>query len=154
MKILRPGKNSCANGTTLLNKSVLNGTYIQDFAYFSVAFLAFIIDSQHSMIFGHSLVLYARELNLKPPYKEDVWNAESADDWQRAIQHYYPQGLITEPNFIDILKIFTDQPSQAKDTVLTLDPFMASIILHGLINVKWYQQRKALGIGTFLAVHF
>lgn len=153
-KILRPGKNSCANGMTLLNRNVLNGIYIQDFAYFSVAFLAFIIDSQHSMIFGHSLVLHARELNLKLPYKEDVWDAGSADAWQRAIQCHYPQGLITEPEFMDILRIFTDQPSQAKDTVLTPDPFTASIILHGLINVKWHQQRNAFGIGTFLAVHF
>lgn len=106
------------------------------------------------MMFGHSVVLHAEELNLKPPCNEDVWNAGSAGAWQRAIQCHYPQGLSTEPGFMDILRIFTDQPSQPKDMVRTLDPFMASIILHGLINVKWHQQRKAYEIGTCLTVHF
>jgi Fungal specific transcription factor domain len=115
---------------------------------FRVAFLAFIIDSQHSMMFGHSLVLHAQELNLNPPCKEDVWAAGSPMEWQRAMQRQ----SVVEQNadqlgFIEILKIFMNEPHTAKEKI-SLDPFGSFIALHGLISVKWHLQQKALGMGN------
>jgi Fungal specific transcription factor domain len=112
-------------------------------ANLSVAFLAFIIDSQHSMMFGHSLVLHAQEINLQPPCKEDIWGATTALEWQRAMQRHKGE---TELTLVEILKTFTLEPSTAKEKV-SLDPFGSFIVLHGLISVKWHYQQKALGIG-------
>ena len=116
-----------------------------------VAYLAFIIDSQHAMIFGHSLVLTAQELQLKPPCKEDLWSATSAVEWKRRSQSQ-KQDEQDELGFIETLKIFINEPQSAKDKV-PLDPFGALILLHGLISVAWHFQQKAtgsLGIKSFL----
>jgi hypothetical protein len=115
-----------------------------------VAFLAFIVDSQHSMMFGHSLVLHAQELNLKPPCKEDVWAAGSPMEWHRAIQRQKAvEQNVEQPGFIEILKIFMNEPHTVKEKI-SLDPFGSFIGLHGLISVKWHLQQKALGMGNTL----
>lgn len=100
------------------------------------------------MMFGHSLVLHAQELNLKPPCKEDVWAAGSPTEWQRAMQRQKAADQLSEhPGFIDILKIFMNEPHTAKEKI-SLDPFGSFISLHGLISVKWHLQQKALGMGN------
>ena len=109
---------------------------------YSVALLAFIIDSQHSMMFGHSIVLHAQEVNLKPPCKEEVWAASSPRDWQIAMQRHDGE----EIGFLEILKTFMNEPATAKDKV-SLDPFGSFIALHGLISVKWHLQQSALNVG-------
>jgi hypothetical protein len=96
------------------------------------------------MMFGHSLVLHAQEINLQPPCKEDIWGATTALEWQRAMQRHKGE---TELTLVEILKTFTLEPSTAKEKV-SLDPFGSFIALHGLISVKWHYQQKALGIGT------
>ena len=97
------------------------------------------------MIFGHSLVLHAGELNLKPPCKEDLWAASSAIDWQRAMQRQKPEDQVGEEmTFIDILKTLMQTPSTAKDKV-ALDPFGSFIVLHGLTSIAWHLQQKTLG---------
>jgi len=98
------------------------------------------------MIFGHSLVLQAPELNLKPPCKEDLWAAGSPVEWQRVMQRYNLEDPNTpeEPGFIEILKMFMNEPATAKDKV-QLDSFGSFIVLHGLCSVKWHLQQKALG---------
>lgn len=111
------------------------------------AFLAFIIDSQHSLIFGHLMVLHAQELNLTPPCKEDVWAATTATEWQRAHQRNNPNANAKQLSFIDILKMFTNDPKAARERI-SLDPFGSFIALHGLISVKWHLNQKAIGMGT------
>jgi Fungal specific transcription factor domain len=113
-----------------------------------VAFLAFIIDSQHAMMFGHSLVLHAQEINITLPCKEDIWSASSANEWQRAMLRNSSGELNFEDvKFIDIVKTFMNDPAQSKDMV-ELDPFGSFIVLHGLISVKWHLQQKAGGSST------
>ena len=117
----------------------------------SVAYLAFIIDSQHAMMFGHSLVLHAQELNLKPPCREDVWAAGSPLEWHRARARdglEDPNG--PEPRFIEILKMFMNEPANAAKERLRIDSFACFIVLHGLISVKWHLEQKALGMGSSL----
>jgi len=113
-----------------------------------VAYLAFIIDSQHAMMFGHSLVLHAQELNLKPPCNEDVWAAGSAFEWHRATQRdSLDDPNAAEPRFIEILKMFMNEPSGTAKERLRIDSFACFIVLHGLISVKWHLEQKALGTG-------
>jgi len=112
------------------------------------AFLAFILDSQHSLIFGHLMVLHAQELNLNPPCKEDEWSAPTAGEWQRAHQRNHPKGTSDNLGFIDILRMYTNDPHSAKDRI-SLDPFGSFIALHGLISVKWHLNQKASGMGNF-----
>jgi len=97
------------------------------------------------MIFGHSLVLHAQELNLKPPCKEDLWAAGTPTEWQRVMQRQHPDGQNEEePGFIEILKMFMNDPAAAKEKV-QLDPFGSFIVLHGLCSIKWHLQQKAVG---------
>lgn len=98
------------------------------------------------MIFGHPLVLHAQELNLKPPCKEDLWAAGSPVEWQRVMQRNNLDDLNSsdEPGFIEILKMFMNEPATAKDKV-QLDSFGSFIVLHGLFSVTWHLQQKALG---------
>ena len=95
------------------------------------------------MIFGHSLVLNAQELQLKPPCKEDLWSATSPVEWQRRSQSQ-KQDEQEELGFIETLKIFINEPQSAKEKV-PLDSFGSLIILHGLISVAWHFQQKATG---------
>jgi Fungal specific transcription factor domain len=130
-------------------QNVPKGTHktLQDGAnLIRAAFLAFIIDSQHSLIFGHLMVLTAQELNLTPPCKEDEWAATTATEWQRVHQRNYPSGG-KQLSFIDILKMFTNDPKSARERI-SLDPFGSFIALHGLISVKWHLNQKAIGMGS------
>jgi len=103
------------------------------------------------MMFGHSLVLHAQELNLKPPCNEDVWAAGSAFEWQRASQRdILDDPNVSEPRFIEILKMFMNEPSNAAKERLRIDSFACFIVLHGLISVKWHLEQKALGTGKYL----
>jgi hypothetical protein len=112
-----------------------------------VAFLAFIMDSQHAMIFGHSLILHAQEMNIVLPCKEDVWSSGSANEWQRAmIRNNSSDSENDQVKFIDIVKMFMNEPSSVREQI-ELDPFGSFILLHGLISVKWHLQHKANGSG-------
>jgi hypothetical protein len=112
------------------------------------AFSAFIIDSQHSLIFGHLMVLHAQEVNLTPPCNDDEWSAPTATEWQRAHQRNKARESSKDLGFIDILRMFTNEPLLAKDRI-QLDPFGSFIALHGLISVKWHLNQKAMGMGIF-----
>jgi len=95
------------------------------------------------MIFGHSLVLTAQELQLKPPCKEDLWSATSPVEWQRRLQSQHKDEQ-EELGFIETLRIFINEPQSAKEK-FPLDPFGSLIILHGLISVAWHFQQRPTG---------
>jgi hypothetical protein len=94
------------------------------------------------MIFGHSLVLHAGELNLKPPCKEELWAAGSALEWQRALQRQKPDE--GDMGFIDMLKIYMQNPSIAKEKV-SMDPYGSFIVLHGLTSISWHLGQRSVG---------
>jgi|SRR5277367_1876515 len=144
--------NLLRNGTRLSKKSVPNGNSESEILLnSSLAYLAFIIDSQHAMIFGHSLILHAQELNLKPPCNEDVWAAGSAFEWHRLTQRDTLEENVSEPRFIEILKMFMNEPSNAAKERLPIDSFACFIVLHGLISIKWHLEQKATGTGNYFA---
>jgi hypothetical protein len=129
------------------NWSVLNGTPASGLTDESVAYLAFIMDSQHAMMFGHALVLSPQELALKPPCKEDLWAAGSAAEWQRVRQREGDEELSAAPTFPEAIRLFVNDPLSAKDKV-NLDPFGSYIVLHGIIALIWqYQQKSQLSLG-------
>jgi len=109
------------------------------------------MDSQHAMMFGHSAVLSAHELNLQPPCREDLWSAGSAVEWQRAMQRQQ-EDMDNAPNFTETLKVFMNEPNAAKEKV-SLDPFGSFIVLHGLICISWHHQQKAfMSLGMTLKI--
>jgi len=107
-----------------------------------VAYLAFIMDSQHAMMFGHAAVLSAHELNLHFPCKEDLWAAGTAVEWQRERQRQQEdmEGVL---GFTETLKICMNEPNLAREKI-NLDPFGSFILLHGLICISWHLQQKAV----------
>ena len=112
----------------------------------SVAYLAFIIDSQHALIFGDSPILHAQELNIKLPCKNDLWEAPTPIEWLRVTKpHNTDDPHIPEgPGFFDILKLFMDESGTVKETV-RLDPFRSFVVLHGIFNLQQHLQQMVLG---------
>ncbi|KAF3919309.1 hypothetical protein ABW21_db0201374 [Orbilia brochopaga] len=112
------------------------------------AFAAFVLDSVHATMFGHSAVMVAHEMRLALPCDEALWTATSSAEVGRLKQALYNNG-VKPIMFLEGLKRTLNG-----GTVRT-NSFGRTIIMAGLLSVSWHMNQRdlqvnSLGVGQTL----
>ena len=100
-----------------------------------VAFAAFIVDSIHATMFGHSVTMVAHEMRLPLPCDENLWSATSGMEVGRIEANLHAQG-IKPISFLDGLK-----RTLGGHTVRT-NPFGRTALMAGLLSVNLHMQQR------------
>lgn len=100
-----------------------------------LAFLCFMWDTQHAVLFSQSLCMSAFELRTSLPCNPAAWEAETAGEWQ--------QHNSREPKpklFLPVLKSYMSlsTPTQSNN----LNALSRLLILHGLMSISWDMNRR------------
>ncbi|KPI38137.1 Zinc finger protein klf1 [Cyphellophora attinorum] len=110
-----------------------------------LAFLCFMWDTQHAVLFSQSLCMSSFELRAALPCSPSIWEAESEQEWQ---QHYQRESA---PRlFLPILKAYMS-PTGSVQVPYNLNALSRLLILHGLMSVSWDMKRRddtSLGCGN------
>ncbi|KAF1969886.1 hypothetical protein BU23DRAFT_538935 [Bimuria novae-zelandiae CBS 107.79] len=108
-----------------------------------LAFLCFMWDTQHAVLFCQSLCMSAFELRSNLPCDQSLWEADSAESW-----HHLRQKQPASPLFLSCLKMYLN-PSAPISVPKNLNALSRALLLHGLMSIAWDMQRRdqtALGV--------
>lgn len=100
-----------------------------------LAFLCFMWDTQHAVLFCQSLCMSAFELRSNLPCDQSLWEADSAETW-----HQLRQKHPATPLFLSCLKMYLHP--NAATVPKNLNALSRSLLLHGLMSVAWDMQRR------------
>jgi hypothetical protein len=105
------------------------------------AFAAFVMDSIHATMFGHSAVMVAHEMRLPLPCDEALWSATSSAEVGRVEQSLMQNG-IKPTTFLDGLKkTLNNQPVRTNS-------FGRTILMAGLLSVSWHMNQRDLQVSS------
>jgi hypothetical protein len=105
------------------------------------AFFGFVMDAQHSFMFGHTCILSVHDVRLPLPCADVLWDCTKAEDWDRMMRKT-PES----PGFLPVLKRLlarTPIPPHCS-------PYARFILLHGLFSVTAHLKARdsaTLGVG-------
>lgn len=106
-----------------------------------VAFAAFVLDSTHATMFGHSAKMVAHELRLPLPCDEALWAATSAAEVARVQSSLQSHG-VRPVMFLDGLKrTLNGQPVRTNS-------FGRIILMAGLLSVSWHLNQRDLQVSS------
>ncbi|KAI0020950.1 fungal-specific transcription factor domain-containing protein [Xylariomycetidae sp. FL0641] len=105
------------------------------------AFAAFLIDSVHATMFGHSTVMVAHEMRLPLPCDEQLWKATSGNEVARIESNLQSNG-IKPMSFLEGLK-----RTLAGSEVQT-NAFGRQILMAGLLSVSWHMNQRDLQVSS------
>ncbi|MCJ1380147.1 hypothetical protein MMC17_003250 [Xylographa soralifera] len=109
-----------------------------------VALAAFVIDSTHATMFGHSATMVAHEMRLPLPCDESLWSATSGLEVARIEANFQSDGIKPIPYLEGLKRTLNGEP------VLT-NSFGRTALMAGLLSVSWHmnqrdQQVRSLGV--------
>lgn len=105
------------------------------------AFFGFIMDAQHSFMFGHTCVLSVHDVRLPLPCPDNLWECDNADTWARMMRK-----TTEPPGFLPVVKQLLGRhpiPSHCS-------AYGRLILLHGLFSVTAHLKARdlaTLGVG-------
>lgn len=105
------------------------------------AFAAFVIDSIHATMFGHSTVMVAHEMRLPLPCDEKLWRATSGAEVGRIEANLMSNGLKPTPFLEGLKKTLSSHEVQT-------NPFGRMILMAGLLNVSWHMNQRDLQVNS------
>ncbi|KAF2138056.1 uncharacterized protein K452DRAFT_291095 [Aplosporella prunicola CBS 121167] len=131
-----------ANGSTPANsQEEWWRQWITNEATRRAAFAAFVIDSIHATMFGHSAVMVAHEMRLPLPCDEALWSATSAQEVGRVEASLHSNG-VKATTFLDGLKkTLSGQPVRTNS-------FGRTILMAGLLSVSWHMNQRDLQVSS------
>jgi hypothetical protein len=103
------------------------------------AFAAFIIDSIHATMFGHSAVMAAHEMRLPLPCDETLWKATSSAEVGRIESNLMSQG-IKPISFLEGIK------RTLMNQEVKTNSFGRTILMAGLLSVTWHMHQRDLQV--------
>ena len=104
-----------------------------------VAFAAFIIDSTHATMFGHSATMVAHEMRLPLPCDESLWSATSGLEVSRIEADLQSNG-IKSISFLDGLKrTLSGEPVRTNS-------FGRTALMAGLLSVSWHMNQRDMQV--------
>ncbi|KAK8051225.1 zinc finger protein klf1 [Apiospora rasikravindrae] len=103
------------------------------------AFAAFLIDSTHATMFGHSTVMVAHEMRLPLPCDEQLWKATSGLEVNRIEANLMSNG-VKPLSFLEGLK-----RTLGGHEVQT-NSFGRQILMAGLLSVSWHMNQRDLQV--------
>lgn len=104
-----------------------------------VAFAAFIIDSIHATMFGHSATMVAHEMKLALPCDESLWSATSSAEVARIEAKLHAQGMKSMTFFEGLKDTLKGKPVQTNS-------FGRTAIMAGLLSVTWHMNQRDVQI--------
>ncbi|KAF2133028.1 hypothetical protein P153DRAFT_178371 [Dothidotthia symphoricarpi CBS 119687] len=100
-----------------------------------LAFLCFMWDTQHAVLFCQSLCMSAFELRSDLPCDQSLWEADTAEAW-----HHLRRKQPNTPLFLTCLKMYLHPEAARLPKIMNV--FSRSLLLHGLMSVAWDMQRR------------
>jgi hypothetical protein len=105
------------------------------------AFAAFVIDSIHATMFGHSTVMVAHEMRLPLPCDDQLWKATSGSEVAR-----------TEANLISIgnkpISFLEGLKRTLSNQEVQTNSFGRTILMAGLLSVSWHMNQRDLQVNS------
>ena len=108
------------------------------------AFAAFIIDSTHATLFGHSAVMSPHDIRLPLPCDEALWSATSSAEVQRVEASLAANGF-KPVYFLDGLR------KTLKGLKVRTNTFGRVILMAGLLNVSFHMNQRDLQVSSLNA---
>lgn len=110
-----------------------------------VAFAAFIIDSIHTTMFGHTATMVAHEMRLQLPCDESLWSATSSAEVGR-IENMLKESGSKPITFFDGLK------NTLNNKVVRTNSFGRTALMAGLLSVSWHMRSRDLQVRSLGAL--
>jgi hypothetical protein len=105
------------------------------------AFAAFVIDSTHATMFGHSTVMVAHEMRLPLPCDEALWSATNSAEVGRIEASLHANG-VKPISFLEGLK----RTLNAQE--VRTNSFGRTILMAGLLSVSWHMNQRDLQVNS------
>jgi hypothetical protein len=138
-------RHGSVNGSTSTNYNYSNdewwNQWIHSEATRRVAFAAFVMDSIHATMFGHSAVMVAHEMRLALPCDEALWSATSSGEIGR-VEASLNQHGIKPTMFLDGLK------KTLNNQAVRTNSFGRTILMAGLLSVSWHMNQRDLQVSS------
>ncbi|RBR25897.1 uncharacterized protein FIESC28_01170 [Fusarium coffeatum] len=143
-----PNPRDGSNGSRQSSTSSATGTadkwwehWVTNEATRRAAFAAFIVDSIHATMFGHSAVMVAHEMRLPLPCDESMWRAGSSSEVWRIESNLMSNG-IKPTSFLEGLK----RTLSGQDVHTT--SFGRTVLMTGLLSVSWHMHQRDLQVNV------
>jgi hypothetical protein len=143
-----PNPRDGSNGSRQSSTSSTTGTadkwwehWVTNEATRRAAFAAFIVDSIHATMFGHSAVMVAHEMRLPLPCDESMWRAGSSSEVWRIESNLMSNG-IKPTSFLEGLK----RTLSGQDVHTT--SFGRTVLMTGLLSVSWHMHQRDLQVNV------
>ncbi|KAF7562511.1 hypothetical protein G7046_g1625 [Stylonectria norvegica] len=143
-----PNLRDCSNGSRQSSTSSVAPTpdkwwnhWVTHESTRRAAFAAFIIDSIHATMFGHSAVMVAHEMRLPLPCDESLWRAASSAEVGRIESNLMSNG-IKPISFLEGLK----RTLSSQDVQTT--SFGRTVLMAGLLSVSWHMHQRDLQVNV------
>ncbi|KAM0416107.1 hypothetical protein ACHAPD_005022 [Fusarium lateritium] len=143
-----PNPRDGSNGSRQSSTSSTTGTadkwwehWVTNEATRRAAFAAFIVDSIHATMFGHSAVMVAHEMRLPLPCDESMWRAGSSSEVWRIDSNLLSNG-IKPTSFLEGLK----RTLSGQDVHTT--SFGRTVLMTGLLSVSWHMHQRDLQVNV------
>lgn len=105
------------------------------------AYAAFVIDSTHATMFGHSTVMVAHEMRLPLPCDEALWNATNSAEVGRIESSLHANG-VKPISFLEGLK------RTLNGQEVRTNSFGRTILMAGLLSVSWHMNQRDLQVNS------
>lgn len=105
------------------------------------AFAAFVIDSIHATMFGHSAKMVAHEMRLPLPCDEGLWSAVSPAEASRVQMSLQTNG-VKPTMFLDGLK------KTLNGQRVRTNSFGRTILMAGLLSVSWHMTQRDIQVSS------
>lgn len=110
-----------------------------------VAFAAFIIDSIHTTMFGHTATMVAHEMKLQLPCDESLWSATNSAEVGR-IENTLKESGIKPISFFDGLR------NTLNNNSVRTNSFGRTALMAGLLSVSWHMSQRDLQVRSLGAL--
>jgi hypothetical protein len=139
----RDGRTGRSSGSNSASDAVASeeswSQWIRNEATRRIAFAAFVIDSIHATMFGHSAKMVAYEIRLPLPCDEALWSATSAAEVARVQSSHQTNG-IKPTMFLEGLK------KTLNGERVRTNSFGRTILMSGLLSVNYLLNQRDLQI--------
>ncbi|KAL2147794.1 hypothetical protein VTI28DRAFT_5566 [Corynascus sepedonium] len=105
------------------------------------AFAAFVIDSIHATMFGHSTVMVAHEMRLPLPCDDKMWKATSGPEVARIDANLMSVGNKAMSFLEGLKRTLSGQEVQTNS-------FGRTILMAGLLSVSWHMNQRDLQVNS------
>ena len=137
----RSSRHSSTSGGAALTQDHWWNNWITNEATRRTAFAAFVIDSTHCTMFGHSAVMVAHEMRLPLPCDDRLWKATSGIDVLRAEAQLRSEGTKSIV-FLEAIR------KTLSGVEVKTNAFGRTILMAGLLSVAWHMHQRDLQVNS------